>query len=137
MMRIETGGACEAWSGTLRFTSCTIRGNSVTPFWSAGGAVRNGNANITMVGCELTGNTAAVAGGAVSTFTGTTDLHGCTLAGNQAPTTGGHHHSGSANGTITNTILWGNTDDGANTETAQIDVGSGSVTDGHAIQFTP
>ena len=101
----------------LTLNGCTFRGN-VAPL---GGAIRNfGGASPTINNCLFVGNRAFDSGGAIDNFDNSDPvLTHCTLYGNSADV-GGGIHSLNSSPTISNTILWGNSDSGGINESSQI-----------------
>ena len=145
------GGGIFTYSGDPDFTNCAFSNNSAN--W--GGAMYNYlNSNPTLTNCSFTSNEARTGGGGGvlswsnpkitnCTFTGNVANVGgggiyntssnpiiinCTFSGNSAPSgDGGGMYSTTNTSTLTNCILWGNTDSGPTDVSAQI-WGGGTVT---------
>lgn len=118
------GGVYSRLSGggtrTLSLTNCTVSGNTAT---SVGGGVYNsatgGTAVATLTNCTVSGNAANFGGGVSNNAAGGTAtlfLVNCTISENTAPNGGGVYSvvsgSGTAEVTLTNTIVAQNTSDG-------------------------
>lgn len=147
------GGVCN-WTGSdPTFIGCEFSGNIGRPGSSGAGmynrdsavivancAFENNqgaagagmqstsNASVQAINCMFLGNTSTGAGGGLSnTFGAVTQLDNCTFSENSAAI-GGAVSTNSATVEIVNSILWGNTDQTMNGDTAQIeDSGSASV----------
>ena len=106
--------------GTLTLTDCTLIDDHA---FNYGGGVYN-NGTMTMIGCVLAGNTTFIGGaggGVFNNSSGTLTLTGCTLTGNEtgsfypgtgsfANGTGGGIFNDGGPVTLTNDILYGDTD---------------------------
>jgi hypothetical protein len=105
-----TGGGVENY-GTATLNDCTVSGNVFATIGSApsvsGGGVDN-TGTATLTDCTVSGNTTACDGGGVNNY-GTATLTGCTLSGNYGYFSGGVFNSGSAELTMSDTIVAGNT----------------------------
>ncbi len=105
---------------------CTFLGNSAGNY---GGGVSNAaDSNPTLINCLFSGNSAGRHGGAIDNWSVSYPLMvNCTLSGNIADSDddgfgvgGGVSDQGSSTSTVTNCILWGNSDSGPQDESAQI-----------------
>lgn len=134
---LTKGGAVHLSYSSPLFESCRFIGNeSVVTQRTAnfGGAVYSEGDILpsgvpTFINCLFTGNQAGVgsggSGGAIYATTGNRpSLINCTIAGNHADSTGGGVWGASR---IVNSIVWGNSDGGTSTRSAQIS-GSAAVT---------
>jgi len=117
------GGGIYNYNSSPRLTNCRLRGNSADFF---GGAIYNilseGDSKLT--NCIFSGNF-AVDGGAIFNLVSSLELTGCTLGNNSATRWGGGILQAGGNLKLTNTILWGNSDNEGFGESAQIYVYSG------------
>jgi uncharacterized repeat protein (TIGR01451 family)/CSLREA domain-containing protein len=71
----------------VTITNLTIRNGVASG--AAGGAIRINRGNVTLSGCNLTGNRADVNGGAIANVGGTLTVDTCTLSANLATSNGG------------------------------------------------
>lgn len=129
----DAGGAAAHISGgsnDCSFTNCVFEGNNAQAS-SAGGVLVEASASASFVNCLMTGNTGWTGGAIFSR--GTANVTNCTIAGNSAESRGGCAWSGQdADGFLTNSILWGNTDSDNNgtddlEEQVCVDAGSGCL----------
>ncbi len=101
--------------------NCIIRGNSAL---DKGGGMYNDKHNVSLINCLIVGNRAIFAGG-IDNFDAFPKLTNCTIAYNRADgdpdnyQQGGMRDSGGSTSTMTNCILWGNSDQGGMDESAQ------------------
>lgn len=103
------------------FINCRFFGNS-SP---SGGAVRNGGvigATPMFINCVFSGNQTSGRGAAVINFPGVTStFHNCTIAFNSAlQDAGGVFGEAESTVTITNSILWGNSGQSGQSQSAQL-----------------
>lgn len=123
-------------SPTIR--NCILRRNraltlSGAPEPAKGGAVYLDNGSPLFQDCLFVGNRAPT-GGAMFNF-GTMSapvLERCTVAYNSAEAHGGGIWNAGASTTVTDSILWGNSDPGGQSESAQFHAGTGA----HSIDFS-
>lgn len=104
------GGAIHSDNSRSLITSCTFLGNTSS---IQGAAVRADNGQLTFLNCLFSGNTLfgiASEGGAYYCESGKSIMVNCTFSGNVAVTGGGLYGS-TADLSIDNCILWGNTPD--------------------------
>jgi len=106
----SVGGGITLYSGSLTLKLSTLSENSAT---KGGGLSNNpelraGGASLTVDGCTLSGNSAAVDGGGLDNW-GTATLTDCTVSGNSVGTGGGGIDNESGTVTIGNTIVAQNT----------------------------
>ncbi|MFH1419698.1 MAG: right-handed parallel beta-helix repeat-containing protein, partial [Planctomycetota bacterium] len=122
------GGAVWNDAASPTLVGCIFQGNTSTG--SAGGAILNTNAAHPMLtNCVMVGNSAYTDGGAILNNPGSNPiLINCTVAWNSADMDGGGILSWNCNPTLTNCILWGNTDAGGSGESAQIFLETSTVT---------
>lgn len=120
------GGGATVWQWcTARFEKCLFLNNVAENH--SGGALRVGDADVTVQSCRFEGNTAGTEGGAIYAAywtgpTATLDLLDCTLVDNTAGTSGGAIHL------LADATLFGwNTDFAGNSAPAGVD---GSVAPG-------
>jgi len=115
-----TGGAVQNDNSPATFVNCGFFGNVAD--WS-GGAMENIATSATITGCVFSGNSAVnCCGGGIAEFgDGNSAMANITLSGNHAGSAGGGIAVDSINPpTLTNAILWGNTDPFGTTKTQQI-----------------
>ncbi|UCC31884.1 MAG: right-handed parallel beta-helix repeat-containing protein, partial [Phycisphaerales bacterium] len=117
------GGGLATEIGSPELSNCTFAENSA----DSGGGVYIESGNPTLVNCLIHGNaggsTSDDKGGGMRTVSGDPKLINCTFSANSAYKTGGVYCDDGADGlTLTNCILWGNTDIvSTGPEAAQID----------------
>jgi hypothetical protein len=98
------GVAC--WWCSSIISNCIIKNNS-GPQWGAGIDIRPSSAHSEIINTIFSGNHTTTGGSAVSIYQGTATITNCTFVGN----TGGRSViAGTANTTITNSIVWNNRD---------------------------
>ena len=106
----NTGGGL-ANEGTVTLTDCTVNGNVFATIGSdnpvSGGGVDN-TGTATLTDCTVSGNTTVGDGGGVNNY-GKATLTACTISGNYGYDCGGVANSGSAELTMSDTIVAGNT----------------------------
>ncbi|MCB1227588.1 MAG: DUF1565 domain-containing protein, partial [Verrucomicrobiales bacterium] len=103
------GGIYKIGSGTL--LNCLFSENQA----QFGGGIYNGS-NLNLTNCAFRANTATSDGGGLFNAPGgTTNLTNCTLRSNQADANGGGFRQNGGTTTLTNTILWDNTEAGTTT----------------------
>ncbi len=111
-------------------------GGSTGAHLHEGAGICNHNSNPNVVNCIFTGNIAMDAGGAIANrFGSSPTITNCTIVYNQAGDGGPNRYGGGIHNennpndapTVTNCILWGNTDDGSG-ESSQIYGGNPTVT---------
>ena len=132
------GGAILAWDeATYSLVNCRFIGNSS---WFGGGAVSNTGENKAMlVNCIFVGNKSEHSAGGMSHYVGKhgsgyARLVNCTFVGNSSHhRIGGFYSDGEHSSTLSNCVLWSNTDRGDSLESAQIG-GDGAVIDHCCIQ---
>ena len=115
----EFGGGIYCYYSSPTISKCVISGN-----WANfGGGIYGHNAGPTLTNCVLSGNWAIFYGGGVYNMDGNgiVALANCTLSGNSADN-GGGIHSQNSDLLLTDSIIWGNNDNGGVDESAQIDV---------------
>lgn len=111
-------------------SSCIFTGNSA----EVGGAMTNERSSSIVLNCLFNGNTADDGGGmgnyTYSYFPGGAVLTNCTFSNNSANNFGGgiRNYGNGDNPTLTNCILWGNSDSNGIVETSQILSQQGAVT---------
>ncbi len=119
----DLGGALLNGIGSVnRFVNCAFLGNQTLQSVSNGGAVLD-HYESTYINCLFSGNSTSGDGGAVfATTSGTIAFLNCSMTANEADGEGGAigTFSGSAQVTLANSILWGNTDSTGSGETAQL-----------------
>jgi len=99
-------------------TDCTFIGNASG---QEGGAMLNWEGHAVVTNCTFTGNFAGDAGGGMSSVGSNPVLTNCTFSDNFATYVGGGILNWEqCNLTLTNSILWGNSDEGGTGESAQI-----------------
>jgi hypothetical protein len=127
---VARGGGVATTVGDLTATRCSFVSNVA----AGGGGTFTANGGMTLHGCLLTGNVATGfvmdeqclfngTGGAAWNFTGSLIASSCTIAANRAECNGATGGVVAPLGQLANSILWGNTDDGANVESAQVNLG--------------
>jgi hypothetical protein len=106
-------------SSSPTVTSCTFSGNSAT---NKGGGMQNGaSSSPTVTNCTFSGNsTTNYGGGMLNGGSSNPTVINCTFSGNSAGQVGGGMFNDNSSPTVTNCILWGNTDGGPTDESAQI-----------------
>ncbi|MBN2137438.1 MAG: right-handed parallel beta-helix repeat-containing protein [Sedimentisphaerales bacterium] len=112
-------------NGQAAIIRCRFLGNNAQ--WGAGlnNRYSSGPTPVKLVNCLFSGNAAAQAGGGINTAAASTECTNCTFAGNRAEGTG-FYRGGGINGdddtymTLTNCILWGNSNVDGMLEAAQI-----------------
>ena len=115
---------CSHASATL--TNCVFFENSAD---DRGGGLFNLTGSPVVVGCVFAGNSADQGGAICNYHSERPVLVNCTLSHNSASATGGGVRSWKTDDTsLTNCILWGNSDSGGIDESAQIDVRYGNMT---------
>ena len=92
----DFGGGIENL-GTLTLTGCTVSGNTAT---SKGGGIYSGGGTLTILGGEVSNNS-AIDGGGISGGNGALTLTGCTVSGNTATNSGGGLYLNGTKGTAT------------------------------------
>lgn len=140
------GGAAigfPVWSteGSLSLTNCRFISNTVVSLGEqsppSGGALYGSGRNWSIVGCEFNGNSVSglrgAQGGAAYTYGWPVGYINCTFANNSAQgwlglgRVGGVHWASGSSPTLTNCILWGNTDDVSPTQTSQLGAPPGTT----------
>lgn len=115
----EFGGGIYCYNSSPTISKCVVSGN-----WAErGGGMYNYDNSPTLVNCVLSGNWAILYGGGIYNVDSscTAVLNNCTLSGNSADSGGGIYNQ-SSDLLLTDSILWGNDDNGGTDESAQIDV---------------
>ncbi|MCH7870500.1 MAG: hypothetical protein IID33_02255 [Planctomycetes bacterium] len=122
------GGGLFVLQASPTVTRCVFSANSA----KFGGGVYVSNGGPTFQSCIFADNNASRDGGAIYSLLSSTTITNCTVYANTAQAFGGVfiNESGSV---ITNSILWGNADDTGMSESAQIQVGSGTPTITYSI----
>ena len=116
----ENGGAM-FWCN--RLSNCLISSNSAV---KCGGALYNDSSQ-TISNCIITNNLAEDGGAIYNTATSSKpNIINCTISYNTASSEGGGIHCRKGNPTVTNCILWGNSDGTGTGEAAQIHIYSGT-----------
>ena len=114
------GAGMSNWSAsTPLLISCEFNGN-YTSVWGGGMLNYNEGSNATLVNCTFVGNK-GYRGGAICNFSGSSTVTNCTFTENTAILEGGgvcNWEGGSP--TMTNCILWGNSDSGGTNEASQM-----------------
>jgi predicted outer membrane repeat protein len=110
------GGGAYVSGGTATFANCAFFDNITTEIGEGGALYVLVNATVTATNCLFVANSAAHDGGAVYSDSAAVSLVNCTLVGNYATATGGVVSVGQ----VTNSILWANSDDGSDSEAAQL-----------------
>ena len=118
------GGVDNNWSSPI-LINCAFIGNVALTGDEKGGGMFNqrGESPPVLVNCTFSGN-AAGRGGGICNQRSRTTLINCTLSGNAAIRDGGGMYQDSAGGTLTNCILWGNSDVTGTSCSAQINEGT-------------
>ncbi len=123
------GNSAADWGGgitnrnctsSLTVTNCTFNGNSAS--W--GGGMRNYTSSTTVMNCTFSDNWARgwEGGGMSNRDGGNPTLINCTFCGNSSTIRGGGIYSDeNSSATVSNCILWENSDQGGTDEWAQID----------------
>jgi hypothetical protein len=106
--------------------NCRFLGNRATN--GVCGAMENTNSSPTLVNCIFSGNQSTYDGGALANYQGSenTKVINCTFGGNVAGTVGGAISMDSTALTLTNAILWGNSDSDGSTQDSQLTIFSGT-----------
>lgn len=121
---LNGGGVYNLGNGT--FTNCSFLGNRANGF---GGGIINQENTTLLAGCLFSGNTSAGAGAGVYNSGNANQTYiNCTFSGNTAGQDGGGIASFMSTTTVTNSILWGNTDRSGTGEIAQLFRQGGSLT---------
>lgn len=116
------GGIYNYDSSSPTLTNCAFVGNSASGSFASGGAMLNyWYCSPTMTNCIFSSNWAAYGGGVYNDYYCDVNIFDCTISGNSAGYGGGIYNYES-NPILTNCIIWGNSDDGGNDESAQIHV---------------
>ncbi|UCD74923.1 MAG: right-handed parallel beta-helix repeat-containing protein [Phycisphaerales bacterium] len=114
---VTAGGAVKFIDDSPILLNCRLVGNHAYK----GTGLAQSHSDTLLVGCLLVGNTADSFGGAMVTHESRITLLNCTSALNTAPDAGGIMIQGGESViTITNCVLWGNTDDGGSDQDAQL-----------------
>jgi cysteine-rich repeat protein len=120
-------------SSSPNLTNCLFKLNVAQGGVSnGGGAIRNeATSNPTIVNCmfwlnSVTGTFAV--GGAIANFGASPDIRDSTFSMNAAKDGGGIRNEGASNPSVTNCILWDNSDDGGMDQSAQISDDATSAT---------
>jgi len=114
----DGGGMCSR-VGSPTLTNCTFTGNSA----QSGAGMYNRSGSQIVTNCTFTGNSAspfAYGGGMYNGDGSSPIVTNCTFSGNSAGLTGGIHNAWYSYLTLTNCILWGNSDPGGMDESAQV-----------------
>jgi hypothetical protein len=107
-----------SWGGHSVVTNCTFCGNYSH---YVGGGMGNAGSNPILTNCIFTGNSAASGGGMFNMEFCSPTLTNCSFSANSAADeSGGIYNGFSCATTLTNSILWHNTDAGGTDESAQI-----------------
>jgi len=117
--RDDGGGMCSR-VGSPTLTNCIFTGNSAQ---SSGAGMYNQSGTQKLTNCTFTGNSAspsAYGGGMYNADGSSPIVTNCTFSGNSAGLTGGIHNAWNSYLTLTNCILWANTDPGGMDESAQV-----------------
>ena len=102
------GGAIYCYSSSPLVKNCIITDNSAGE--RGGGICSRGYSEIVIVNCLIKNNTSSIDGGGIFCGKSEIDLRNCTITGNSATTAGGGVILvWGGNGTITDSIIWGNT----------------------------
>ncbi|PSK91592.1 right-handed parallel beta-helix repeat-containing protein [Taibaiella chishuiensis] len=104
------GGGMSNYASSPTLTNCTFSGNTGT--LHGGGMHNENNSSPIISNCAFSGNAAGFNGGGMYNLSNCSPtLINCTFAGNRANAGGGaiNNYDGTANPTITNTIIYGNT----------------------------
>jgi len=105
---LPDGGAIYCEASVLTIENCIIENNSCTAF--GGGICCKANSNAMITNCLVTGNSCLDKGGGVFCSASDITISNITVEGNSASNFGGGlMMSWGSNGTIANSILWGNT----------------------------
>ncbi len=117
------GGICN-WESSPVLADCTFTGNFAQ---FMGGGMGNssfgtpGRTNPTLMNCIFTGNSTAGGGGGMCNWEfSSPTLANCSFSANSAANEGGGIYNELSDPTLTNCILWHNTDAGGTDESAQI-----------------
>jgi parallel beta-helix repeat protein/predicted outer membrane repeat protein len=126
---LDGGGMYNATGSNLIVASCTFVDNSAV---SGGGMYNLVSSTPTVVNCIFSGNTVTGDGGGMrNTLSSNPLVNNCTFSGNTAILDGGgmSNDGASTNSSVSNSIFWGNSDNGGMTdESAQIHVSIGAET---------
>jgi predicted outer membrane repeat protein len=119
------GGAMRNYYGSPLIINCLFVGNSAS---DRGGGMVNIQNSPELTNCVFSGNTSENDAGAIYNQSSDASVDNCTFSENSAVDQGGaiFNHI-SANPSITNCILYRNSDIGGTDESAQIVLGSGSI----------
>ena len=102
------GGAIYCESSIVTIENCIIEDNSSDTY--GGGISVTSNSNATIINCLLTGNSSGDKGGGIHCGSSNITINNLTAEGNSATNFGGAVMiSWGSEGTITDSILWGNT----------------------------
>ena len=110
------------------FHNCRFLGNTA----QNGGAIVIDDSAPTFFNCLFSGNQADD-GAAIRAGTANFAAYNCTFSGNTATVNGGGIHTGGSSPTLSNCVLWGNSDPGGMDESAQIYTSSGTPTVNYSI----
>jgi hypothetical protein len=116
------GGMRNQYYSDPNLINCSFFGNSA-PSGSGGGINNYDNSSPRLVNCLFSGNTAYGDGGGIGNWTNCgPELINCTFGANRTSSNGGgiYNYDITSASTISNCILWGNTDSGGMDESAQI-----------------
>jgi predicted outer membrane repeat protein len=117
------GGAIFCLSGEIELQQCRFVGNTAG---GGGGAIRIGNGTPLITNCLFNGNRVTESfadGGAIridGLWSAGAQIANCTITNNSAGAMGGGVYIDDEPVTMTNCLLWGNTDSGGNAESAQV-----------------
>lgn len=125
----ERGGGILNIESYPTFVNCIIAANQAID----GGGASNVSSKAQYINCSFLGNTATGTGGAVVNYKAPTPTIyvNCTFSGNKA-TTGGGLYNYLTNTTVTNCIIWGNSSEIVNAESAVPSVTYSIVKGGYA-----
>jgi len=125
----ERGGGILNIESYPTFVNCIITTNQAID----GGGASNVSSKAQYINCSFLGNTATGTGGAVVNYKAATPtiFVNCTFSGNKA-TTGGGLYNYQTNTTVTNCIIWGNSSEMVNAESAVPSVTYSIVKGGYA-----
>jgi predicted outer membrane repeat protein len=114
----EYGGAIRNYRSNPMLANCTFTNNSAT---GDGGAVNNNSSHPTLATCVFAKNLAAGHGGAIRNYSSSPKLSCCTIVGNSAEQNGGGiSNRKNSNPSLSNCILWLNSDANGTNESSQI-----------------
>jgi len=128
----DGGGMANHQSSSPTLTHCIFKDNSAGQ--DGGGMDNRSGSNPALTNCSFSGNSASDDGGGMHNIQSSPTLSNCTFSDNSAADNGGGmYDDDTGRATVTNCVLWGNSDSSGTGEAAQV-YGAAAVVSHSCIQ---